>query len=74
MQSDILMLFKTALPTTELSKVIACLMDVDRSVLVHQKEDAERVLLVKFDPNSVSPSHLLDSVRNAGFDATMAGG
>ncbi|MBL4613393.1 MAG: hypothetical protein JKY27_00750 [Magnetovibrio sp.] len=73
MQSDILILLKTAPSALHLSKVKVCLMNVNRSVLVHQKEGAERLLLIKFDPNGVTPSELLSAVHGAGFDATMAG-
>lgn len=51
-----------------------CLMETDSSVLVHQKEDQARLLLVKFDPRNASPRQLLTAVRAAGFDATMASG
>lgn len=74
MQSDILILFKTPQSEEDLTKAKSCLMDVDRSVLVHQNEDSQRVLLVKFTPAFVTPSKLLEAVHTAGFEATMAGG
>lgn len=74
MQSDILIMFKNAQNDEDLKTAKTCLMNVDRSVLVHQKEGSERVLLIKYDPNNVKPAHLIEAVRSAGFDATMAGG
>lgn len=74
MQSDILILFRETPSEPEMTKAKSCLMAVDRSVLVHQKEGSERVLLVKFSPQSVSPTALLKAARDSGFDVTMAGG
>jgi len=74
MQSDILILFRETPPDSEMVKAKNCLMDVDRSVLVHQKEGSQRVLLVKFSPQAISPSTLLKVLRDDGFDVTMAGG
>lgn len=72
--SDILILFDTALDEVSMARAKTCLMTVDGSVLIHQKEDQSRVLLVKFDPLGVTPSVLLTSLWNAGFKAKMAGG
>jgi len=74
MPSDILIVFKIAPSETEMSRAKACLMGVDHSVLVHHKDGSKRVLLVKFNPQDVSPTILLEAVRNAGFDVSMAGG
>lgn len=74
MESDILIVFKTAQTDADIAKAKTCLMEVDRSVLVHRKEGSDRVLLIKFDPQGVSPATLLDAVRGAGLDAAMAGG
>ena len=74
MQSDVLILFSTPQSDSDLSKASACLMAVDRSVLVHRKDDSDRLLLVKFSPEAVTPAHLLQAVHNAGFEASMAGG
>lgn len=74
MQSDILVMFKTAQSDAEISKAKSCLMNVHRSVTVHQKEGAKRVLLVKYDPKGVAPAHLLEAINSAGFDVSIAGG
>ena len=73
-QSDILILFAKALDHIAIRTAKSCLMQTGDSVLVHQKEGQSRVLLVKFDPEDVSPSALLSAVREAGFDASMSGG
>lgn len=72
--SDILIVFKDALDAPSMGQAKTCLMHTGRSVLVHQKEDQSRILLVKFDPEDVTPSSLLNAVREAGFEASMAGG
>jgi len=74
MQSDILILFPTTPSPTEMSQAKTCLMQIDKSVLVHQKETSSRLILVKFTPTRVSPAQLLARLRDAGFDVTMAGG
>lgn len=73
MQCDILIVFKTVLAQDAMGRAKTCLMEVAASVLVHQPENMDRVLLVKFDPSETGPSQLLNAVRAAGFDATMAG-
>lgn len=72
--SDILIMFAHALDDAAMSAAKACLMNAGVSVLPHQKEGQSRVLLVKFDPRDVTPDVLLAAVRDAGFDAKMAGG
>ncbi|MFC1672930.1 hypothetical protein ACFL12_02145 [Pseudomonadota bacterium] len=72
--SDILIVFKTALDGPAMGQAKTCLMQTGRTVLVHQKEDQDRILLVKFAPDDVTPSGLLSAVRDAGFEASMAGG
>jgi len=74
MQSDILILFSTAQSDAEISKAKCCLMETDKSVLVHCKEGSKRLLLVTYSPSTVSPTVLLKAVHDAGFEATMAGG
>jgi len=74
MQSDILILFPTPQTDADLSKAKNCLMQTDKSVLVHCKEGSKRLLLVKYSPTTVSPAVLLKAVHDAGFEATMAGG
>lgn len=72
--SDILILFPQALDDAAMCTAKSCLMNAGSSVLVHQKEGQSRVLLVKFAPGDVSPETLLNTVRDAGFDAKMSGG
>lgn len=72
--SDILILFSSAQDDTAMRSAKTHLMQVGRSVLVHQKEGHDRLLMVKFDPAEVTPGALLRSVTGAGFDAKMAGG
>lgn len=72
--SDILILFSEPQDEPSMSKAKGHLMDVGRSVLVHQKEGQARVLLVKFDPQEVTPSALLSAVTTTGFEAKMSGG
>ena len=74
MLSDILIIFAKALDDAAMTKAKACLMNVGKSVLVHQKEGQSRVLLAKFAPSDASPRALLESLKNAGFDAKIAGG
>lgn len=74
MLSDILIIFAKALDDTAMTKAKACLMNVGKSVLVHQKEGQSRVLLVKFAPSDTSHSTLLETLKSAGFDAKIAGG
>ena len=74
MQSDILMLSKQLLDETSLRTIKGCLMDVHKTVLVHQNDKQNRMLLVKFDPREVRPKDLLDAAQNAGFDVSVAGG
>jgi len=74
MQSDILILFASPQSDADISRAKHCLMDTDRSVLVHCKEGSKRLLLVSYSPASVSPAVLLHAVHDAGFKATMAGG
>ena len=72
--SDILILFSAAQDDSAMLKAKTQLMEVGRSVLVHQKEGQGRLVVVKFDPAEVTPSALLGAVTEAGFDAKMAGG
>lgn len=72
--SDILVLFSTPLNDDAMQTAKTALMECGRSVLVHQREGQSRSVLVKFDPNEIGPSGLLDAVRRAGLKATMAGG
>jgi len=74
MQSDILILFPTPQSEADISRAKLCLMNTDRSVLVHCKEGSKRLLLVTYSPATVSPTVLLQAVHDAGFKATMAGG
>ena len=74
MQSDILILFPAPQSDADLAKAKSCLMDTDKSVLVHCKEGSKRLLLVTYSPLSVSPALLLQAVHDAGLKATMAGG
>lgn len=74
MQSDILILFPTPQSVADISRAKVCLMETDRSVLVHCKEGSNRLLLVTYSPANVSPTVLLQAVHDAGFKATMAGG
>jgi len=72
--SDILILFSEPQDEPSIRKAKSHLMGVGRSVIVHQKEGQGRVLLVKFDPQEVTPTALLNAVTSAGFDAKMSGG
>ena len=72
--SDILILFNPPLDDAAMGTAKSVLMDCGRSVLVHQKDGQTRTVLVKFDPGDVSPTGLLQAVRDAGLSATMAGG
>lgn len=72
--SDILILFSAPLDADAIRRAKVALMQAGQSVMAHHKEGQNRLLLVKFDPADVGPSQLLEAVRGAGFDATMAGG
>ena len=72
--SDILILFSSSQDDNAMRSAKTHLMQAGRSVLVHQKEGQDRLLVVKFDPAEVTPSVLLAAVTGAGFDAKMAGG
>ncbi len=72
--SDVMIYFAKPLGDDAIASAKALLMDADRSVLVHQKEGQSRVLLVRFHPDEITPRNLLDVVRTAGFEATMASG
>lgn len=72
--SDILILFTSTLDELDMRSAKTHLMEVGRSVIVHQKEGHDRLLVVKFDPGEVKPSALLGAVTGAGFEAKMAGG
>lgn len=74
MLSDILIIFSKALDDVAMAKAKACLMNVGKSVLVHQKEGQSRVLLAKFSPDDASPGALLESLKSTGFDAKISGG
>jgi len=74
MLSDILIIFTKALDDAAMTKAKACLMNVGKSVLVHQKEGQSRVLLAKFAPDDTSPGTLLETLKSAGFDAKISGG
>lgn len=72
--SDILIIFAKNLDDDAMAKAKAYLMNVSKSVLVHQKEGQSRVLLVKFAPSDATPGSLLETLRSAGFDAKISGG
>lgn len=74
MLSDILIIFAKALDDAAMTKARACLMNVGKSVLVHQKEGQSRVLLTKFAPSDTSPGALLESLKSTGYDAKISGG
>ena len=74
MLSDILIMFSKALGDSDMAAAKALLMDIGRSVIVHQKDGQSRVLLVKFDPNEVIPGALLEALKAKGFSAKMSGG
>jgi len=74
MLSDILILFPSPQSDADISRAKSCLMDTDKSVLVHCKASSKRLLLVTYSPSTVTPAILLQAVHDAGFKATMAGG
>ncbi len=73
MLSDILVMFPSALDDNAMKTARTCLMDAAKSILVHQQDGQDRILLVKFDPHDTTPRQILKHVRKAGFDAKMAG-
>jgi len=74
MQADILIVFPSPQSDADISRAKSCLMNTDKSVLVHCKAGSKRLLLVTYSPSTVTPAVLLQAVHDAGFKATMAGG
>ena len=74
MNSDIVVFFKAPISEPVLAKAKKALMDAGRSVLVHKPDGPGKVLLVKFDSGEIAPADLLDGLRAAGLEVSIAGG
>ena len=72
--SDILILLKTPIDEAAAEGVKNAIYQVTTTATVSFKPDPGKVFLVRFTPAQDHPDTILAAVRDAGWEATMAGG